>query len=351
MTGGVTGGLIGVATVTAGYLLAGRLRCRIRAPRTGREVVDALWATCTAGAAVLMLLGAGALGFVAPGPGRLLHTLACSRADLLLVPAGLLLGTGEFAAACLLAVVTADAVALLRARVRRRPRMPGRAGTARGGPRSGSGTRAPSWSGRLGPRSGAASPPGSAGDDGAGPGSGRPSGSGVGPGVRRPFRAGAEGRAPLGPAPGSGALAAGGGAEGRGRSPSAGRVMASASSGGSNWLGLARTSWAGRVRGLAGTLPWPALVALLAAQPLVEELALRGGLVLALKPLGAVAGLLAAAVATLLVGSLPAVRRSGPAAVTGVAVIATVNSLLFLHTPDVLASAAAQWSFFLLAGA
>lgn len=127
--------------------------------------------------------------------------------------------------------------------------------------------------------------------------------------------------------------------------------MASASAGGSNWLGLARTSWAGRVRGLAGTLPWPALLALLAAQPLAEELALRGGLVLALKPLGTVAGWLAAAVATLLVGSAPAVRRSGPAAVTGVAVIALVNSLLFLHTPDVLASAAAQWSFFLLASA
>jgi membrane protease YdiL (CAAX protease family) len=127
--------------------------------------------------------------------------------------------------------------------------------------------------------------------------------------------------------------------------------MASASAGGSNWLGLSRTSWAGRVRGLAGTLPWPALLALLAAQPLAEELALRGGLVLALKPLGAVAGWLAAAVATLLVGSAPAVRRSGPAAVTGVAVIAVVNSLLFLHTPDVLASAAAQWSFFLLASA
>ncbi|MER6736632.1 CPBP family glutamic-type intramembrane protease [Streptomyces puniciscabiei] len=431
MSGGVSGGLGGAAVICAGYLLAGRLRRGLHAPRARRAAVDALWATGTACLAVLLLLGAGALGLAAPGPGRLLHTLALSRADLLLVPAGLLLGTGEFAAACLLAVAAADAVAALRGRVRRMPRPPGRMEAGRGGSASGQDAPSPSWLGRLGRRSGTSSSPVSAGSDGSargtgavpgvgavagsgagggvghrcvpGPGLGRFTGSGAGgaglgrvsgadagPGAGRLTGTGgpAGGRlsgtggpaggplsgtggpagGPLsGPGVGSGSVgrraSRGAGsrtfpgvgsvpaAGGPGRGGAGGRAIASASAGGSNWLGLARTSWAGRVRGLAGTLPWAALLALLAAQPLAEELALRGGLVLALKPLGAAAGWLAAAVATLLVGSAPAVRRSGPAAVTGVAVIALVNSLLFLHTPDVLASAAAQWSFFLLASA
>lgn len=288
MTAGTTAALRALATVAV-VLLPYLAAARLPGPRgrgTRRDCAEAARDTAVAATGVLMVAAVGAVGLCAPDPGRLLRALTGSPADLVLVPAGLLVGVGEFAAACLLAGALADAAPLGRVL----------AGIAD----------------RLGSH-------------------GRDPGGASAPVTGRGRAAGAVARTAV-------------------SGPASGAVSGAVSTG-SNWLLLTRTSWALRARTLRAGLPLPAALALFVAQPLAEEALFRAGLVTALHPIGGWAPWVAAAVAVLLLARLPAARRSAPAAVSGVAVIALVNSLLFLTAPGVLPATAAQLAFFLLASA